>query len=174
MVFHCFLNSAYPVASVAVAVAVAEAGAVVVVVVAVAGARPRKSVILPLYEYRLAFSRNILFVFPGVAVAEAEAEAEVAEAVLAVANLFDLSFVVVCKFRLDTVLYDFSFTKTSGVSSAAAVAAVDVGAVATGVAAVAAVFRFLALLYSSLISTWISLGAFVSIIYFLEIVSKYL
>ncbi len=167
MVFHCFLKSAYPVSGVA-----AVAGVVAGVVAG--GARPSKSVILPLYEYRLAFSRNILF--PGVALAGVAAVAAVAgvEAV-AVANLCDLSFVVVCKFRLDTVLYDFSFTKTSGVSSAAAGAAAGVASVAAvGVAAAAAVFRSLALLYSSLISTWISLGAFVSIIYFLEIVSKYL
>ena len=172
MVFHCFLKSAYPVAGVAVAVAG---------VAVAAGARPSKSVILPLYEYRLAFSRNILF--PGVVeavvavavVAVAVAVAGVAvEAVAAVvANLCDLSFVVVCKFRLDTVLYDFSFTKTSGVSSAAA--GVEAAGVEAAVAAAGVLlFRSLALLYSSLISTWISLGAFVSIIYFLEIVSKYL
>jgi hypothetical protein len=166
VVFHCFLKSAYPVSGVA-----AVAGVVAGVVAG--GARPSKSVILPLYEYRLAFSRNILF--PGVAEAGVEAVAAVAGVeVVAVANLCDLSFVVVCKFRLDTVLYDFSFTKTSGVSSAAAGAAAGVASVAAVGVAAAAVFRSLALLYSSLISTWISLGAFVSIIYFLEIVSKYL
>ena len=165
MVFHCFLKSAYPVAGVAVAVAG---------VAVAAGARPSKSVILPLYEYRLAFSRNILF--PGVVeavVAVAVAGVAVEAVAAVVANLCDLSFVVVCKFRLDTVLYDFSFTKTSGVSSAAA--GVEAAGVEAAVAAAGVLlFRSLALLYSSLISTWISLGAFVSIIYFLEIVSKYL
>ena len=79
--------------------------------------------------------------------------------------------VAACKFKLGAVLYDFSFTNTS-VSGAGAEAGAGAGAEAG--AGAGAEFLFLALLNSSLISTWISLGAFVSIIYFLEIVSKYL
>ncbi len=74
--------------------------------------------------------------------------------------------VFVCK--LYAVLYDFSLANTSLVLAVLAVLAVLV------VLAVLAVFRCFALLYSLRISTCISIGAFVSIIYFLEIVSKYL
>ena len=61
-----------------------------------------------------------------------------------------VSFVVVCIFRFDTVLYDFSFTNTlpSSVAGSAALVLVLAGA-----GAVAGMVRSFAFLYSSRIST---------------------
>ncbi len=65
-----------------------------------------------------------------------------------------VSFVVVCIFRFDTVLYDFSFTNTlpSFVAGSAALALALAGG-GVGVWAGAGIVRSFAFLYSSRIST---------------------
>ena len=101
----------------------------------------------------------------GVADEEADEEADAAADAIAF-----LSFIALCKLRLEAVLYDFSFTNTFvSVAGGRSLAGGCGGGGGGGLFR-----RSFALLYSFLISTWISLGAFVSIIYFLEIVSKYL
>ena len=97
---------------------------------------------------------------------EADEEADAAADAIAF-----LSFIALCKLRLEAVLYDFSFTNTFvSVAGGRSLA----GGCGGGGGGGGLFRRSFALLYSFLISTWISLGAFVSIIYFLEIVSKYL
>lgn len=120
-----------------------------------------KSSIFPLYEYLFAFSRSITFGF-----------AFVFDSGFTNVSFLSvvLSLVFVCVFRLVALLYDFSFTKTVDSDSSISVS----GVVSRAVSVVVAVVAVTAFWYSLLISTWISLGALVSIMYFREIVSKYL
>ena len=142
-------------------VASAVAVAVASVTGATAGPAVAHSASLPRYEYRFAFSRitfvDVLFVDSVVVV------------------VFVLFWFVLEIFG--AVLYVLNFAKTSGScfvslsSAAAAAAAAAWGALDDTFLLVRCSFAFA---YSLRISTCISLGALVSIIYFRDTVSKYL